>query len=58
MFAATKNIMRPDLSMAPFFQHLVAQGYLARSQVLGSIHFGFECWTGCVGAAAIASFSG
>jgi hypothetical protein len=58
MFAATKNIMRPDLSMAPFFQHLVNQGYLARSQVLGSIHFGFECWTGCAGAAAIASFSG
>jgi hypothetical protein len=58
MFASTKNWMSPDLSMAPFFQLLVSQGYLARSQVLGSIHFGFECWTGCAGAAALASFSG
>jgi hypothetical protein len=58
MFASTKNIMNPDLSMAPFFERLVSQGYLARRQVLGSIHFGFECWTGCVGAAALAHFSG
>jgi hypothetical protein len=58
MFASTQNIMNPDLSMAPFFQRLVNQGYLARSQVLGSIHFGFECWTGCAGAAASAHFSG
>jgi hypothetical protein len=58
MFASTHNIMSPDLSMAPFFQRLVNQGYLARSQILGSIHFGFECWTGCVGAAATAHFSG
>lgn len=58
MFASTQNIMSPDLSMAPFFQRLVDQGYLARSQVLGSIHFGFECWTGCAGAAALAHFSG
>ena len=58
MFASTKNIMNPDLSMAPFFERLVNQGYLARSQELGSIHFGFECWTGCVGAAALAHFSG
>jgi hypothetical protein len=58
MFAATQNIMNPDVSMAPFFQRLVNQGYLARSQVLGSIHFGFECWTGCAGGAAWAHFSG
>lgn len=58
MFASTKNLMNPDLSMAPFFERLVNQGYLARSQELGSIHFGFECWTGCVGAAALAHFSG
>lgn len=57
MFASTQNIMDPDVSIAPFFQHLVNQGYLARSQILGSIHFGFECWTGCAGAAATAHFS-
>jgi hypothetical protein len=58
MFASTHNMMNSVLSMAPFFQRLVHQGYLARSQVLGSIHFGFECWTGCVGAVASAHFSG
>ena len=58
MFSSTRNTMGPDLFMAPFFQRLVNQGYLASSQVLGSIHFGFECWTGCVGAAALVHFSG
>jgi len=57
LFASTQNIMNPDLSIAPFFQRLVNQGYLAGWQVLGSIHFGFECWTGCAGAAAWAHFS-
>jgi hypothetical protein len=58
MFSSTRNIMSPDLFIAPFFQRLVNQGYLAGSQVLGSIHFGFECWTGCAGAAALVRFSG
>jgi hypothetical protein len=56
LFSATHNIMHPVLSFAPFFRKLVNQGFLSGSQVLGSIHFGFECWAGCTGAAASVQF--